>query len=81
MTPMFHKIKNSLCQTRNTSYPPVPCTIDDVNIEVIWSKTLNGEHLILYNSIHPIFRRLESLKQLSKNDNDHLFFDGRFKSC
>lgn len=30
---------------------------------------------------HPIFGTIESLKQLSKCDNDHLFFDGTFKSC
>ena len=71
---MFHKIKNSLYQTRNTSYPPAPCTVDDVNIEGIWSDLLNGEQFILHNSKHPIFGRLESLKQLSKSDNDHLFF-------
>ena len=78
-TPMFHEIKNSLYKTRNTSYPPAPCTIDDVNIEGIWSKTLNGEQFILHNSKHPIFVTLESLKQLSKSDDDHLFFDGMFK--
>ena len=81
MTPMFHEIKNSLDQTRNTSYPPASCTVDDVNIEGIWSKTLNGEQFILHNSKHPIFGTLESLKQLSKIDNDHLFFDETFKSC
>ena len=37
-TPMFHEIKNSLYKTRNTSYLPAPCIIDDVNIEGIWSK-------------------------------------------
>ena len=75
---MFHEIKNLLYQTRNTSYPPAPCIIDDVNIEGIWNKTLNGEEFILHNSKHPIFGKLESLKQLSKS---HLVFDGRFKSC
>ena len=49
ITPMFHEIKNSLYKTRNTSYPPAPCTIDNVNIEGIWSKTLNGEQFILHN--------------------------------
>ena len=78
MTPMFHEIKNSLYKT---SYTPAPCTVDDVNIERICSKTLNGEQFILHNSKHPIFGTLESLKQLSKSDNDHLFFDGMFKSC
>ena len=34
-TLMFHEIKNSLYKTRNTSYSPAPCTIDDVNIEGI----------------------------------------------
>ena len=81
ITPMFHEIKNSLYKTGNTSYPPAPCTIDDVNIEGIWSKTLNGKQFILHDSKHPIFGTLESLKQLSKSDNDHLFFDGTFKSC
>ena len=71
---MLHEIKNSLYQTRNTSYLPAPCTINDVNIEGIWSKGLNGEEFILYNSIHPIFRTLEPLEQLSKSDNEHLFF-------
>ncbi len=33
------------------------------------------------NSKHSISRILESLKQLSKSDNDHLFFDDKFKSC
>ena len=69
-TSMFHEIKNLLYKTRNTSYPPAPCTVDDVNIEGIWSKTLNGEQFILHNSKHPIFEALESLKQLSKSDND-----------
>ena len=78
---MFHEIKNSLYKTRNTSYPPAPCTINDVNIEGIWSKILNGEQFILHNLKHSIFGTLESLKQLSKSDNDHLFFDGTFKSC
>ncbi|CAF1103817.1 unnamed protein product [Rotaria sordida] len=79
--PMFHEMKNSLYKTRNTSYPPAPRTIDDVNIEGIWSKTLSGEQFILHNSKHLIFGTSESLKQLSKSDNDHLFFDGTFKSC
>ena len=35
ITPMLHEIKNSLYKTRNTIYPPAPCTIDDVNIEGI----------------------------------------------
>ena len=53
---MFHeKQRNSLYQTRSTSYPPAPRTIDDVNIEGIWSKTLNGERFILHNSKHSIF--------------------------
>ena len=81
ITSMFHKITNSLYKTRNTSYPSAPYTIDDVNIQGIWSKTLSGEQFILHNSKHPIFRTLESLKQLSKSDNDHLYFDGTFKSC
>ena len=75
MTPMFHEIKNSFYQTRNTSYPPAPRTIDDVNIEGIWSKTLNGKEFILHNSRPPIFGAFESLKQLSKSDKDHLLFD------
>ena len=41
---------------------------------------VNSEQFILHNSKQPIFGRLESLKQLSKSDNDHLFFDGMFKS-
>ena len=78
---MFHEIKPSLYQTKNTSYPPAPCTIDNVNIEGILSETLNGEQFILHNSIHPIFGRLESIKQLSKSDNDRLIFNGTFNSC
>ena len=57
-TLVCHEIKNSLYKTRNTSYPPAPCTIDDVNIEGIWNKNLNGEQFILHNSKHPIFRTL-----------------------
>ena len=53
-TLMCHEIKNSLYKTRNTSYLPAPCTMDDVNIEGIWSKTLNGEQFILHNSKHSI---------------------------
>ncbi|CAM4988812.1 unnamed protein product [Rotaria socialis] len=79
--PMFHEIKNSLYKARNTSYPPTPRTIDDVNVEGVWSKTLNGEQFVFNNSKHPIFGTLESLKQLSTNDHDHLFFDGIVKSC
>ena len=77
---MFHEIKNLFYQTRNTSYRPASCTVDDMNIEGIWSKTLNGEQFILHNSIHSIFGTLESLKQLSKSDNDYLFFNRTFKS-
>ena len=43
---MFHEIKNSLYQTRNTSYPPVLRTIDYVGI---WRKTLNSEEFLLHN--------------------------------
>ena len=78
---MCHEKRNSLYKTRNTSYSPAPCTIDDINIEGIWSKTLNGEQFILHNSKHPIFGTFESLKQLSKSGDDHLFFDGTFKPC
>ena len=81
ITLMFHEIKNSLYQTRKTGYPFAPRTIDDVDIEGIWSKTSNGEQFILHNSIHPIFGTLECLKQLSKTDNHDLFFDGTFKLC
>ena len=35
----------------------------------------------MHNSKHLIFGTFESLKQLSKSDDDHLFFDGTFKSC
>ncbi len=73
---MFHEMKSSLYKARNTSYPPVPRNIDNVNIEGIWSKNLNGKLFVLHNLKHPIFGTLESLKQLSKSDNDHLFFDG-----
>ncbi|CAF4423633.1 unnamed protein product [Rotaria sp. Silwood2] len=80
-TSMFHEIKTSLYKARNTSYPPAPRTFDDVNVEGVWSKTLNGEQFVFNNSKHPIFGTLESHKQLSTSDNDRLFFDGRFKSC
>jgi hypothetical protein len=80
-TPMFHEMKTSLYTARNSSYPPAPRNIDNVNIEGIWSKTLNGELFLLHNSKHPIFGTSESLKQLSNSDHDHLFFDGTFKSC
>ncbi|CAF2665158.1 unnamed protein product [Rotaria sp. Silwood2] len=80
-TSMFHEIKTSLYKARNASYPPAPRTFDDVNVEGVWSKTLNGEQFVFNNSKHPIFGTLESHKQLSTSDNDRLFFDGRFKSC
>ena len=54
-TPMFHEIKNSLYKARNTSYPPAPRTFDDINIEGVWSKTLNGEQFVFNNSKYPIF--------------------------
>ena len=80
-TLMFHEMKNSLYNTRDASYPPGPPTINEVNIEGIWKKTLNGEQFLLPNSEHPIFRMLKSLKHLSKSDNDYLFFDETIKSC
>jgi hypothetical protein len=80
-TPMFHEMKTSLYNARNASYPPVPRNVDDVKIEGIWSKTLNGELFVLNTLKHPIFGTLESLKQLSKSEKNHLFFDGTFKSC
>ncbi|CAF1106231.1 unnamed protein product [Rotaria sordida] len=80
-TPMFHEMKTSLYNARNSSYPPAPRDINDVKIEGIWSKTLNGELFLLHTLKHSIFGTLESLKQLSECDYDHLFFDGTFKSC
>ena len=65
-TPMFYEIKDSLYKTRNTSYLPAPCKIDDVNIEGIWTNTLNSEQFILHNSIHPIFRTLSLLNNYQK---------------
>ena len=52
MTPMFHEIKNLLYQT---NYLSAPRTTDDVNIEGIWSKTLNDEEYVLHNLKHPTF--------------------------
>jgi len=49
-TPMFHQMKTSLYKSRNTSYPPAPRTIDEINIEGIWSKTLNGVQVITHYS-------------------------------
>lgn len=76
---MFDEMKNSLYKTRNVSYPSAPRTIDDVIIEGIWSKTLNGEPFVLHKSTYPIFGTLESIELLSKSNNDHLIFDGTFK--
>jgi hypothetical protein len=78
---MFHEMKNSLYRVRNDSYPAAPRTINDVKLEGIWRKTLSGEPFILLDLKHPTFCTLESLKQLSTDDNDHLFFDGTYKSC
>ncbi len=47
---MFHQRKTSLYKSRNTSYPPAPRTIDEINIEGIWSKTLNGVQVITHYS-------------------------------
>ncbi|CAM4878021.1 unnamed protein product [Rotaria socialis] len=80
-TSMFHEMKTSLYNARNTSYPSAPRNIDDVMIEGICSKTLNGELFLLHKLKHLIFGTLESLKQLSESDHGHLFFDGTFKSC
>jgi hypothetical protein len=80
-TLMFHEKKNSLYKSRNSSYPSAPRTIDEVNIQGVWSKTLNSEQCLLHNSKHPVFGTLESLKQLSKCDNDNLVFDGMFELC
>ena len=74
-------VKTSLYKARNTSYPPAPRTFDDINIEGVLSKTLNGEQFVFNNSKYLIFGPLESLKQLSTSDNDHFFVDGTFKSC
>ena len=63
-TLMFHEIKTSLYKARNTSYPPAPRTFDDINIEGVWSKTLNGEQFVFNNSKYSIFGTLESLKAL-----------------
>ena len=71
-------MNNSLYKTRYTSYPSA---IDDVNIEGIWSKTLNGEQFILHNSKHPIFRTLESLSQIIKKYNKHFFLITITKKC
>ena len=80
-TPMFHEMKNSLYKARNDSYPTAPRTVNDVKLEGIWRNTLSGEPFIMLESMHPVFGTIESLKQLSQCDNNHLFFDGTFKSC
>ncbi|CAF3614213.1 unnamed protein product [Rotaria sp. Silwood1] len=59
-TPMFHEMKTSLYKARHSSYPPSPRNIDHVNIEGMWSKTLNDESFVLHNLKHPIFGTLES---------------------
>ena len=74
---MFHQIKTSLYKARNRSSPSASRTFDDINIEGLWSKTLNGEQFVFNNWKYPTF---ESLKQLSTSDNDHLFVGGTLKS-
>ncbi|CAF4433990.1 unnamed protein product [Rotaria magnacalcarata] len=51
-TPMFHEMKTSLYNARNTSYPPAPRNVDDVIIKGIWSKTLNESLKQLSESDH-----------------------------
>ena len=50
------KYKLSTCST----------SINDINIEERWSKTLNGEEFILHNSKHPIFGTLTLLNNYQK---------------
>ena len=47
--PMFHEIKTSLYKVRNRSSPRASHTFDDINIEGLWSKTLNGEQFVFNN--------------------------------
>ncbi|CAM4874402.1 unnamed protein product [Rotaria socialis] len=51
-TSMFHEMKTSLYNARNTSYPSAPRNIDDVMIEGICSKTLNESLKQLSESDH-----------------------------
>ena len=47
--PVFHQIKTSLYKARNRSSPSASRTFDDINIEGVWSKTLNGEQFVFNN--------------------------------
>ena len=40
---MFHQIKTSLYKARNRHSPPASRTFDGINIEGVWSITLNDE--------------------------------------
>jgi hypothetical protein len=55
------------------NYPPTPRAVDDVKIEGIWRNTLSGEPFILLDLKYPIFGIIESLKQLSICDSQHLY--------
>ncbi|CAF1596571.1 unnamed protein product [Didymodactylos carnosus] len=79
-TPMFKKIKTSLYNACNKSYPPTPKSLNDAKIEGIWRQTLNGDpFLLIEQKQQPVFGTLSSLQQLCSSD--HLFMDGTFSSC
>ena len=46
---MFHEIKIPLYKARNRSSPSASRTFDDISIEGVWSKTLNGEQFVFNN--------------------------------
>lgn len=45
--PTYSSVRSSLYRKRRQRLPPLPRSIDDLDFEGEWSKTVNGEHFML----------------------------------
>ena len=83
--PQFPVIKSSLYRGRMTKYPSLPQTIQDITFVGDWTRTIQGEDMLLADSgdNHPeriiIFSTKKNLEILC--NSDCIYLDGTFKSC
>ena len=79
--PQFTSVKSSMCRKRSSFIPPIPASINDVDVRDSWAETWTGEPFILEQNNNigcVIFCTNEDL--LSLLNCEIVFIDGTFRT-
>ncbi|XP_069102956.1 uncharacterized protein [Argopecten irradians] len=79
--PTFQSSKTLLYNARRTQTPQLPKTIQDINLEGMWTETTAGEEFLLLDDGDRIIAFATSSDLINLCNADTLFCDGTFYTC